>query len=173
MVIVVMGVTGSGKTTVGQRLAETLGWRFHDADDFHPPANKAKMHAGIPLTDEDRWPWLRALRAVIEQALADKAGAVVTCSALKRAYRDVLSGGLPQVRYVHLTGDPGVLAARLAGRRGHFMNPALLDSQIATLEAPADAIDVDVALTPDQQVAAIRQALSTLKYGAEVVICAI
>ncbi len=86
----------------------------------------------------------------------------MTCSALKRAYRDVLSGGLPHVHYVHLTGDPGVLAARLAGRRGHFMNPALLESQIATLEAPADAIDVDVALTPDQQVAAIRQALSTL-----------
>ena len=106
MVIIVMGVTGSGKTTVGQRLAETLGWRFHDADDFHPAANKTKMHAGIPLTDEDRWPWLRALRAVIEQALADNAGAVVTCSALKRAYRDVLAGGLPNVHYVHLTGDP-------------------------------------------------------------------
>jgi gluconokinase len=160
MVIIVMGVTGSGKTTVGQQLAETLGWRFHDADDFHPPANKTKMHAGIPLTDEDRWPWLRALRAVIEKALDDKAGAVVTCSALKRAYRDVLSGGLPQVHYVHLTGDLGVLAERLAGRRGHFMNPALLESQIETLEAPADAIDVDVALTPDEQVAAIRKALS-------------
>lgn len=159
MVIIVMGVTGAGKTTVGQRLAETLGWRFHDADDFHPPANKIKMNAGIPLTDQDRWPWLRALRAVIEQALADDAGAVVTCSALKRAYRDVLAGGLAQVRFVHLTGDPAVLAARLAGRRGHFMNPALLDSQIATLETPWDAIDVDVALTPDQQVAAIRQAL--------------
>lgn len=159
MVIIVMGVTGAGKTTVGQRLAETLGWRFHDADEFHPPANKIKMNAGIPLTDQDRWPWLRALRAVIEQALADDAGAVVTCSALKRAYRDVLAGGLAQVRFVHLTGDPAVLAARLAGRRGHFMNPALLDSQIATLETPWDAIDVDVALTPDQQVAAIRQAL--------------
>jgi gluconokinase len=94
MVIVVMGVTGAGKTTVGQRLAKSLGWRFHDADDFHPPANKAKMNAGIPLTDDDRWPWLRALRAVIEQALADGSSAVVTCSALKRAYRDVLSGGL-------------------------------------------------------------------------------
>ena len=114
------------------------------------------MHAGIPLTDEDRWPWLRALRAVIEQALADNVGAVVTCSALKRAYRDVLAGGLPNVHYVHLTGDPSVLAARLAGRSGHFMNPALLDSQIATLEAPADAIDVDVALTPDQQVAVVQ-----------------
>ena len=159
MVIIVMGVTGSGKTTMGQRLAETLGWQFHDADDFHPPANKTKMHAGIPLTDEDRWPWLRAMRAVIEEALAGNAGAVVTCSALKRAYRDVLSGGLPNVHYVHLTGDADVLATRLAGRSGHFMNPALLDSQIATLEAPADAIDVDVALTPDQQVEFVRQAL--------------
>jgi gluconokinase len=159
MVIVVMGVTGAGKTTLGLRLAETLGWRFHDADDFHPEANKAKMHTGVPLTDEDRWPWLRALRAVIEQALADDAGAVVTCSALKRAYRDVLAGGLAGVRYVHLTGDPGVLAARLAGRRGHFMNPALLDSQIATLEGPADALNVDVALSTDQQVAFIRHAL--------------
>lgn len=159
MVIIMMGVTGSGKTTVGQRLAETLGWRFHDADDFHPAANKTKMHAGIPLTDEDRWPWLRALRAVIEAALADRAGAVVTCSALKHEYRDVLAGGLSDVHYVHLTGDPDILAARLAGRKDHFMNPALLDSQLATLEAPADAIDVDVALTPDQQVAVIRQAL--------------
>jgi len=160
MVIIVMGVTGSGKTTVGQRLAETLGWRFHDADDFHPAANKAKMHAGTPLTDDDRWPWLRALRAVIEAALADQADAVVTCSALKREYRDVLAGGLSDVYYVHLTGDPDILATRLAGRKDHFMNPALLDSQIAMLEAPAGAIDVDVALTPDQQVAVIRRALS-------------
>jgi len=160
MVIIVMGVTGSGKTTVGQHLAQTLGWRFHDADDFHPDTNKAKMHAGIPLTDDDRWPWLQAIRAVIEQALDGEAGAVVTCSALKRAYREALSGGLSNVRYVHLTGDPGVLAARLAGRRGHFMNPALLDSQIATLETPAEAIVVDVAMTPEQQVEAIRRALS-------------
>src|SRR5262245_44300828 len=109
MVVIVMGVTGVGKTTVGQRLAETLGWRFHDADDFHPPANKAKMNAGVPLTDEDRWPWLRALHAVIAQALADGEGAVVTCSALKRAYRDVLSGGLTGIEYVHLTGDPRVV----------------------------------------------------------------
>lgn len=160
MVVIVMGVTGAGKTTVGERLAADLGWRFHDADDFHPEANKAKMHAGIPLTDEDRWPWLRALRGVIEQALADGAGAVVTCSALKRAYRDVLAGGLDGVRYVHLTGDPRVLEARLAGRRGHFMNPALLESQIATLETPDEAIEVDVALTPAEQVAAIRTRLA-------------
>ena len=160
MVIIVMGITGAGKTTVGRRLADALGWRFHDADDFHPPANKAKMNAGVPLTDQDRWPWLRALREVIEQALADGAGAVVTCSALKRAYRDVLAGGLDDVRYVHLTGDTRVVAARLAGRKGHFMNPALLDSQIATLEEPDEAVDIDVALTPEAQVAAIRQALS-------------
>lgn len=160
MVVIVMGVTGAGKTTVGERLAAELGWRFHDADDFHPESNKAKMHAGIPLTDEDRWPWLRALRRVIEQALADGAGAVVTCSALKRAYRDVLAGGLDGVRYVHLTGDPRVLEARLAGRLGHFMNPALLASQIATLETPEGAIEVDVALTPAEQVAAIRTRLA-------------
>ncbi len=160
MVIIVMGITGAGKTTVGRRLADALGWRFHDADEFHPPANKAKMNAGVPLTDQDRWPWLRALREVIERALADGAGAVVTCSALKRAYRDVLAGGLDDVRYVHLTGDTRVVAARLAGRKGHFMNPALLDSQIATLEEPDEAVDIDVALTPEAQVAAIRQALS-------------
>ena len=160
MVIVVMGVTGSGKTTVGLLLAQTLGWRFHDADDFHPPANKSKMNAGVPLTHEDRWPWLEALRAVIAQALDDGAGAVVTCSALKRAYREVLSGGLTGVQYVHLTGDPRIVAARLASRRGHFMNPALLDSQIATLELPGDALDVDIAMTPDEQVAFIRHALA-------------
>jgi gluconokinase len=118
------------------------------------------MHAGIPLTDDDRWPWLRALRVVIEQALADGTGAVVTCSALKQAYRDVLSGGLSDVHYVHMTGDPNVLAARLADRHGHFMNPALLESQIATLEPPRDAVNIDLSLTPDAQVAAIRQALS-------------
>ena len=159
MVIIVMGVTGAGKTTVGMHLAETLVWLFHDADDFHPPANKAKMNAGVPLTDEDRWPWLRAIRAVIEQSLAKGVSAVVTCSALKEAYRAVLSDGLTGVKYVHLTGDRRVLAARLADRRGHFMNPALLDSQLATLEAPTGALDVDVALTPTEQVAFIRGAL--------------
>ena len=159
MVIIVMGVTGAGKTTVGMELARSLGWPFHDADDFHPPANKAKMNAGIPLTDDDRWPWLRALRAVIEQSIAAQTSAVVTCSALKRAYRAVLSDGLTGVKYVHLTGDRRVLAARLADRRGHFMNPALLDSQIATLEAPDEALDVDVALTPADQVAFVRRSL--------------
>jgi gluconokinase len=157
--VVLMGVSGAGKSTVLKVLVERLGWPSAEADDFHSAANVVKMSSGHPLTDEDRWPWLRAMRAVIEEALAGNVGTVVTCSALKRAYRDVLSGGLPNVHYVHLTGDADVLATRLAGRRGHFMNPALLDSQLATLEAPADAIDVDVALTPDQQVEFVRQAL--------------
>jgi len=160
LAIVLMGVSGCGKSTVGAELSRLLGWPFRDADSFHPPANIEKMSQAIPLTDDDRWPWLRALRVVIEQALADGTGAVVPCSALKQAYRDVLSGGLSNVHYVHLTGDPNVLAARLAGRRGHFMNPALLESQIAALEPPLDALEVDVSRTPAEQVAAIRQALS-------------
>jgi gluconokinase len=159
MVVVLMGVTGSGKTTVGERLAAELGWTFADADDFHPAANKAKMHAGIPLTDDDRWPWLQALRQLIEQSLASGHGAIVACSALKSAYRDVLAGGLEGVRFVLLHGDPQVLADRLAERHHEFMNPALLASQLATLEAPADAITIDIELPIDEQVRRIRTAL--------------
>jgi gluconokinase len=159
MVVVAMGVTGSGKTTVGEELASELGWTFHDADDFHPPANKAKMHAGIPLTDEDRWPWLRAIRRAIESALAEGRGAVVACSALKASYRAALAGGLAGVRFVLLDGPRDLLADRLASRKGHFMNPELLDSQIATLERPSDALVVDIARPPAEQVAAIRRAL--------------
>jgi gluconokinase len=160
MVVVLMGVTGSGKTTVGERLASEMGWTFADADDFHPASNKAKMHAGIPLTDDDRWPWLRAVRQAIEQALQEQRGAVVACSALKHAYRDVLAGGLPGVYFVLLEGDPKVLEARLAHRHHEFMNPALLKSQIDTLERPADAIVVDIDLPVDEQVRRIRAALN-------------
>ena len=159
MVVVLMGVTGSGKTTVGERLAAELGWTFADADDFHPAANKAKMHAGIPLTDDDRWPWLQALRTWIEQSLASGQGAIVACSALKAAYRDVLAGGLDGVRFVLLHGDPQVLADRLAERHHEFMNPALLESQLATLETPADAITIDIELPIEEQVRRIRTAL--------------
>ena len=158
MVIVLMGVTGAGKTTVGERLALDLGWEFHEADDHHPPENKRKMKAGIPLTDEDRRPWLLALRAVIEEALQRQADAVVTCSALRASYRHVLAGGLPDVRFVLLHGSRDVLAGRLAARADHFMNPALLDSQLATLEPPADALVVDVDQPPERQVAQIRDA---------------
>jgi gluconokinase len=159
MVVVLMGVTGSGKTTVGERLASELGWTFADADDFHPAANKAKMHAGIPLTDEDRWPWLQALRRVVEQALESHRGEIIACSALKTTYRDALAGGLPDVRFALLDGDPDVLRARLARRQHEFMNPALLESQIETLERPPDAIVIDIALPVDEQVRRLRSAL--------------
>jgi len=154
-----MGVTASGKTTLGRRLAQTLGWRFHDADDFHSPANKAKMHSGVPLTDEDRWPWLDAIRAAIEQDIADGASAVVACSALRDTYRHRLMDGLDEVRLVLLDGDPAVLAARLTHRHHEFMNPALLQSQLETLERPAHALVVDIALTIDAQIALVRRGL--------------
>jgi len=159
MVVVVMGVTGAGKTTVGEALAADLGWDFYDADDFHPAANKAKMHAGIALTDEDRWPWLAAIRRAIEQALADGRGAVVACSALKAAYREALAGGLEGVAFVLLDGPRELLEERLQARTDHFMNPALLDSQLRTLERPRHAIVVDISQPAPVQVAAIRKAL--------------
>lgn len=161
MVVVIMGVTGSGKTTIGEALAQAMGWDFHDGDDYHPAANKAKMHAGTPLTDADRWPWLQALHDVIAAAVASGHGAVIACSALKSTYRAVLIDRLTpaDVRFVLLDGDPTILAARLAHRTDHFMNPALLQSQIDTLERPADAIVIDVALPVEEQVAGIRKAI--------------
>jgi gluconokinase len=131
VVIVVMGVSGSGKTTVGQALAARLGVKYAEADEFHPPANIAKMSAGQPLTDDDRWPWLQAIAEWIGEH--EDPGAVVTCSALKRPYRDLLRSGGP-VFFVHLDGTKELIAARLAQRKGHFMPPALLDSQLADLE---------------------------------------
>jgi gluconokinase len=130
--VVMMGVSGSGKTTVGAALAQRLRVPFADADDFHPEANIAKMSAGIPLDDDDRAPWLRAIAQWLVEHAAT--GGVASCSALKRAYRDVLSGAAHRAVYVHLHGDREVLAARVAGRPGHFMPAALVDSQFATLE---------------------------------------
>jgi gluconokinase len=160
MVVVLMGVTGSGKTTVGERVASELGWTFADADDFHPASNKAKMHAGVPLTDDDRWPWLEALRRLIEQSLASHRSIAIACSALRESYRDVLAGGLRDVHFVLLDGDPEVLRSRLAQRHHEFMNPALLESQIETLERPADAIIVDIEWPVDEQVRRIRTVLN-------------
>ena len=154
-----MGVTGSGKTTVGEQLASELGWTFADADDFHPASNKAKMHAGIALTDDDRWPWLEALRRLIEQSLASHRSLAIACSALKTAYREVLAGGLEDVHFVLLDGNPDVLRSRLEHRHHEFMNPALLQSQIDTLERPADAIIIDIEWPVDEQVRRIRAAL--------------
>ncbi len=160
MVIVVMGVAGSGKTTVGRALAAALGWSFRDADDFHPPANVAKMSTGVPLDDADRAPWLAAIRAHIDAKLAHGENAVVTCSALKEKYRAALAADPARVKFIHLTGSPELLAARIAQRRGHFMKPAMLASQLAALELPRAALTLDVAEPPDQLVGQIRRAFS-------------
>jgi gluconokinase len=136
VIVIVGGVAGSGKTTVGAMLAGRLGWRFADADEFHPAANVEKMHVGIPLTDEDRWPWLRAIAAWMDERIAAGESAVVTCSALKRSYRDVLMAGRPQVWLIFLSVDRDQLARRLASRHGHFFPAQLLDSQLATVEPP-------------------------------------
>jgi gluconokinase len=148
-VIVVMGVASSGKTTVGQRLAKELGWEFRDADEFHPPENVAKMSAGTPLNDEDRAPWLAAIAAWIDARLAAGETGIVTCSALKRRYREVILGRRESVRLVHLAGDKATIAARMAKRRHHFMPTSLLDSQFAALEPPgADENPLVIPVTP-------------------------
>lgn len=149
MIVLIMGVTASGKTTVGRALASTLGWAFHDADDFHPPANIEKMSRGIPLTDEDRVPWLEALNAAMRRHEAEGTDAVFTCSALKAWYRDVLRRGLRSMVLVHLKGDPELLKDRIERRHDHFMPPTLLPSQLQTLEEPEDAIVVDAGLSPE------------------------
>jgi gluconokinase len=150
-----MGVSGCGKTTVGEGLAEALGWRFDEGDQHHPPANVAKMAAHVPLDDADRWPWLRTLAGLIAGHEAAGRSSVLTCSALKRSYRDLLRTGAPRVRFVHLDGDPAILQERLAARVGHFFPPDLLASQLAALEplGPGeDGIVVDIALDPTAQV---------------------
>jgi carbohydrate kinase (thermoresistant glucokinase family) len=146
-VLVVMGVSGSGKTTVGKLLAERLGWHYQEGDALHPPENVAKMSAGTPLSDADRTPWLRRIAARIEDWRSRGESGVVTCSALKRAYRDIIIGDRPDVGLVHLKGSRELIGQRMAARKGHFMPTALLDNQFATLQEPAPeerAIVVDV-----------------------------
>ena len=150
-----MGVSGVGKSTIGQGIAGALGVAFADADAFHPPANVAKMSAGVPLVDEDRWPWLDAIGAWLDTRGA--AGGVVTCSALKRAYRDRLLSTRPSVRLLYLHGDPALVMVRQAARQGHFMPASLMASQYATLEAPA-ADEAAIALDVDDDPAALVQA---------------
>lgn len=152
--LLVMGVSGSGKSTIGARLAEALGLPFADADAFHPPANVAKMSAGIALADADRWPWLDALGAWLA---AQPAGGVIACSALKRAYRDRLRGAVPGLRIVHLAGEPEMIASRQAARENHFMPPSLMASQFATLEAPGPdeaALILNITAPPEAIIAA-------------------
>lgn len=147
-ILLVMGVSGSGKTTIGALLAGRLGWTYAEADDFHPPANVEKMHAGIPLTDEDRRPWLEAIAAWIDR---QDAPGVVTCSALKRRYRDMLRKDPDRVRLVYLEGSHELIARRMAARHGHFFPKQLLDSQFADLEPPQpdeNALVVSIDQTP-------------------------
>ena len=139
MIVVLTGVSGSGKSTIGSLLAGRLHWAFEDGDALHPPANIAKMRAGVPLTDADRWPWLRAVGEWMDARAAAGESAVVACSALKRSYRDLLRQGRPEVRLVFLAADRDVLATRLAARHGHFFRASLLDSQFAALEPPDPA----------------------------------
>jgi gluconokinase len=158
-IIIVMGVSGAGKTTVGRQLAEALGWEFLDGDDFHPPANVARMARGEPLTDADRDPWLDRLQAFIAQRLAAGEPAVLAASALKRDYRRRLHTGDRRVALVFLRGDYDLIQSRLGRRRDHYMPPALLKSQFATLEPPEDALAIDIAQTPAAIVREIRAAL--------------
>lgn len=155
-----MGVAGCGKTTIGQLLAQKLAWRFDDADDFHPAENVAKMSAGQPLNDDDRAPWLKAIGDHIADCLTREVGAIVTCSALKKVYRDVILVDPVRVKMVHLHGSRELLWKRIGGREGHFMKPAMLDSQLATLEIPEEALSVDIAPEPEVIVATILKSLS-------------
>jgi carbohydrate kinase (thermoresistant glucokinase family) len=162
-ILVIMGVSGTGKTTVAKMLAARLGWKFLEGDELHPAANVAKMHAGHPLTDEDRLPWLQAIAAWIDAREAAGEPGIVTCSALRHAYRDILIGERPRVRLVYLRGEKAVIARRLTQRTDHFMPPSLLDSQMATLEEPAaaeHALTVPIDGPPERAVELIVQALA-------------
>ncbi len=161
-ILVVMGVSGSGKSTVGAALAARLGWPFAEGDAFHSPEAVARMSAGEALGDADRWPWLARIGAWIDERLAEGESGVVACSALRRAYRDQLSRGRPNLRFIHLAGSPALIAARLAGRSGHFMPARLLDSQFEALEPPESdeaAINVDLDAPLDVIVARVIAAL--------------
>lgn len=159
MIVVVMGPSGAGKTTVGRRLADALGWAFHDGDDLHPAANVEKMARGESLTDADRAGWLAILRALIDDLGRRAESAVLACSALRASYRDVLAHGRDDVRFVYLRVPPEELRRRLEVRRGHFMKAGMLPSQLATLEEPGDAITLDGSRDPDALVDDIRALL--------------
>jgi carbohydrate kinase (thermoresistant glucokinase family) len=156
VVVILIGAAGAGKTTVGKALAAATGWRFVDGDDYHAPAAIAKMRAGTPLTDEDRGPWLASLHREIAAAIDRREHLVLACSALRDRYRGVLQDSLPRVRFVYLAADEPVLRQRLAERPGHFAGPTLLASQLATLEAPAEALTIDATRQPEEIVSAIR-----------------
>ena len=159
MIVVLFGVTGSGKTTIGRLFAEEVGWKFRDADEFHPARNIEKMREGIPLSDADRWPWLEKLRELLKGAIARKENLILACSALKQKYRDYLQVS-EEIRWIYLKGEHQLIAHRLQQRRGHFMNPNLLWDQFEILEEPmGNALIVDVDASPTTIVERIRKQL--------------
>jgi gluconokinase len=158
MILIVMGVTGVGKTTVGRLLAEQLGWQFADADDFHPKENVEKMRKGTPLNDADRQPWLERLRAAITNWIAEPRKVVLACSALKRSYRQQLEAG-PEVRFVYLKGSADLIVERLRSRYGHYADAKILDGQFADLEEPEVAVTVEIDNSPEQIASVIRERL--------------
>jgi len=169
MILLVMGVSGSGKTTIAQALSDRLGWTFADGDDFHSADARAKMHAGIPLTDADRIPWLERIAAWITSRHAEGKDAVIACSALRRTYRNILTSAAPDTRIIYLKGSPELIASRLRHRAGHFMPPSLLSSQFETLQEPEPdeaAIKVDVDGTVASIVDAILDRLGRPERGA-------
>jgi len=167
MILIAMGVSGAGKTRIGEMLAERLHCSFTDGDAFHSAANKQKMHDGVPLTDDDRWPWLRTIRAAIEEKQRAHETAVFTCSSLKRAYRDILRGTDSDVCFVYLKGTFEVLKERIGSRTGHFFDPSLLQSQLDTLEAPGadEAIIVSIDHPPEQIVDEVIEQLDERSRG--------
>jgi gluconokinase len=150
MIVILMGVSGSGKTTIGEELARRTGWKLLDADAYHPAANIEKMARGVPLEDADRWPWLDRLNTMIREADARGVSALLACSALKARYRERLGAGLQDVRWVYLRGDFALIESRLLARKGHYMKAGLLQSQFAALEEPGDALVADIAEAPAQ-----------------------
>jgi gluconokinase len=171
-VVIVMGVSGSGKSTIGTLLAERLNWKFEDADQFHPAVNVDKMHKGIALTDDDRWPWLRAIAAWIDKTHSSGGHGVIACSALKREYRDVLVGDRADIRLVYLNGGKELIAHRLSTRHGHFMPSSLLHSQFIALEEPtADEKPIVISIVP-QPNEIVLQILSALSNDTTEFLCA-
>ncbi|MEM6613893.1 MAG: gluconokinase [Cyanobacteria bacterium P01_C01_bin.72] len=162
MFYVIMGVSGSGKSTVGQLMGDRTGWNFYDADDFHPQANLDKMNRGIALSDRDRLPWLKKLQKLISSTLDTDQSGILACSALKSEYRQILQQENEQVVFVYLQGDYDCIQKRIKQRQGHFMNPDLLKSQFNTLEEPRNAIIIDVTL-PLEQI--VNQILEQIDYG--------
>ncbi len=145
-----MGVAGTGKTTIGRMLSERLGWQFYDGDDYHPKENVEKMKKGIPLTDDDRWPWLRAIEQLINSRLSDNQKSIIACSALKREYREYLKQDKEDIVFVYLKGDEKILRERISSRHGHFAGVDLLESQLDTIEEPHNVLTVDISRKPEE-----------------------